>query len=157
MGENEKNIFPKVNKVLNNRNIVEIATRRQYQYPILERYLKRKIQGWSIGLFLNSINTKKIVLYAVTEFTEFAMLDLQNFNGDIEVLCICDRAAQSYAKGFCGASVVGVDQMMKMYENKEFEKVLVCTCSHANSVFSDLLSRGVNLDDIISISSAIYY
>lgn len=149
-------IFPTVQEVINKPNYVDVNERYQYQYPIIMRYLKNKIRGWGIGDFFEKNRVKKIVLYAVTEFTELVCDDLKNGDAFAELTYICDKNYMKFSEGYKGHQVVGIEKLLEDYEADEIEQIVVCSIFHANEIFEELLQRGIRLDDLVSINNIIF-
>lgn len=130
--------------------------RYQFQYPIIMKYLRKKVSGWSVGDYLSRIGGKNIALYAMTEFTELAYEDLTCNDSKVTVVCICDKNFTKFTDGYRGRDVIGLADMAELYRKKEIDKILVCSIFHINEIVREILAQGVDLDDIISISTAIY-
>lgn len=148
-------IFPKVREIKCSPDYIGKEERYQFQYPIIMRYLKNKISGWNIGDFLYEIGIQKVALYAITEFTELVINDLERCSKPIEVMLICDKNSKKYEEGYLEYEVTGIDNLLAYYKSKKIDKVLICSIFHVNEIFSDLMERGIRLDDMLSVNSAI--
>ncbi|TCL58122.1 hypothetical protein EDD76_107238 [Kineothrix alysoides] len=156
--EREKtNMFPKIQEpIFKDNNYIDIAERYQYQYPIIMKYLKNKIDGWNIGDFLYEQGAQKIALYAITEFTELVAEDLEKCDKSIKIVAICDKNNQNHRNGFHQNEVIGIDKLVEEYESKKIDKILICSIFHANEIFYDLMERKIKLEDMITVSTAIF-
>lgn len=158
--EKELRMFPEIREVTGSP--ADRNERYAYQCPIVMKYLKNKLNGWNIGVFLQEIRVKKVALYAVTEFTEYVVRDLESFKNlkikeaTIDIVCICDRNYSKYKMGFHGCDVIGVDELTDAYKANKIDKILICSVFHVNEIFQDLMHRGVPLEDLISVTSAIF-
>lgn len=149
------NVFP--TKIMERKNgVIAREERFEYQYPIILKYLKNKISGLNIGDFFDKIEGKNFAIYAITEFTDLVCDDLKSYDDSIKLVYICDRNYQKFCKGYKGYQVVGIDKMVKDYNARKIDKVLICNIFHANEIFEDLQNRGIALRDLVSINSAIF-
>ncbi|MBE5882423.1 MAG: hypothetical protein E7289_08975 [Lachnospiraceae bacterium] len=150
------NVFPQIPAT--NVNVAKTNREKRYcfQFPVMMKYLKKKAEGWSIADFLRGIGAKRVVLYAVSDFTGIVIKDIVNCKEPVEIVCVCDRNSEAYAGGYESCKVVNPDEMLDMYENKRIDKILVCSIMHEKNIFEDLTGRGISLDDLISINAAIY-
>lgn len=149
-------MFPEVKKVTNTYNSADRNERYRYQAPIVMRYLENKLHGWNISDFFKEIGAEKVALYAVTEFTEYVLLDLaQNENAD-RVFCIGDRGYEKYKQGIKGVPVVAPETVTSCYMQGNVNKIIICSVPHANAIYDDFINRGVSPADIITVTSAIF-
>jgi len=151
-----KKILPMVEIPKRDDNYVSKEERYQFQYPIIMKYLKKKVSGWNVADCLANMGGKKIAIYAITEFAELVCEDLKQNDKQVEIVCICDRNYTKFEGGYCGKEVIGPQEMIERYHKKEMDKILVCSIFHVNEIINELLGRGVELDDVISITTAIY-
>lgn len=149
-------IFPKVKEVVENPTIVDKYERAQYQYSIVMRYLRNKIAGWKITDFLRGIETTNLAIYAITEFTDLICEDMQNEPNSECVKYICDKNADKYGNGYGKYAVVNIDRLIADYKQKKIDKVLICSIFHVNEIFEELINRGIALEDLISVTNAIF-
>lgn len=155
--ERNMNMFPTVqNPRIADDNYIDTAERYEYQYPIIKRFLENKINEWNIGDFLYEQGAQNIVLYAITEFTEFVVDDLKRCERPIRISAICDKNNQKYMYGFQQHEVIGIDKLVAGYHAKKFDKILICSIFHVNKIFSDLMGRNIKQKDMISVSAAIF-
>jgi hypothetical protein len=155
--ERKMNMFPTVQEpIISDDNYIDTVERYQYQYPIIMRYLKNKINDWNVGDFLYEQGAHKLVLYAITEFTELVIEDLKRCEKPIKIASICDKNNQKYIDGFQKYKVIGIDELVAGYESKKFDKILICSIFHANEIFTGLMERKIKLEDMISVSTAIF-
>ena len=82
--------------------------------------------------------------------------DLKRNDKKVEMVCVSDRNYLRFARGYCGRKVVGPQEMIEMYRRKEIDKILVCSIFHVNEIINEFLCQGIDLDDIVSISTAIF-
>lgn len=148
--------FPKVREVLCPPGYIGKEERYQYQYPIIMRYLNNKINGWNVGDFLYEIGGRTVALYAITEFTELVINDLKRCDKPIEVVSICDKNSKKYEDGFHEYEVTDMDNLLALYQSKRVDKILICSIFHVNEIYADLMERGIGLNDLISVNSAIF-
>lgn len=148
--------FPQVSEVVKREDYLEADRRQQYLYPIVMRYLKRKIAGWNVSDFFKMAGAKRIVLYAVTEFTELFCDDLKQQGSGAEILYVCDKKYGKYSRGYKGYRVVGIDEMLQAYQIGMIDHIVICSIFHENEIFAELLERGVQLEHLISINTVIF-
>lgn len=150
-------MFPTIQEpIFSKDKYINTAERYQYQYPIIMRYLKNKINNWNIGDFLHEQGAYKVVLYAITEFTELVIDDLNRCENPMQIASICDKNNKKYIDGFHQFKVIGINELVAGYKTNEFDKILVCSIFHANEIYTDLMEREIKLEDIISINTAIF-
>ncbi len=149
-------MFPKVRKVLDKYNSADRNERYRYQAPIVMRYLKNKLYGWSISDFFEEVGTEKVALYTVTEFTEYVLLDLAQNENKKKVVCIGDKGYARYKQGIKGVTVVAPETVTDYYVQGKVDKIIICSISHANVIFDDFIKRGVKPEDIVTVTSAIF-
>lgn len=149
-------MFPKVKKIVTKYNSAERNERYRYQCPVVMRYLENKLRGWNIGVFFEQIQTEKIALYAVTEFTEYVLRDLRGSDFPVEVRCIGDRNFIRFPQGVCQTEVVSPNEVLRRYQSGEIEKIMICSLFHENAVFEDFMNQGVRQEDLLSVTSAIF-
>lgn len=149
-------MFPKVKKVITKYNSADRDERYRYQCPIVMRYLENKLQGWNIGIFFEQIKARKIALYAVTEFTEYVLRDLQVSASKVDVICIGDRNYSRFPQGVYGKKVVSVEEIFERYRLGGIDKIVICSLFHENIILEDFMKRGVRQEDLIPVTSAIF-
>lgn len=148
---------PRVRKVVSGYCPSDKTERYSYQCPVVMRYLENKLKGWSIGDFFDKLAAYRIVLYGVTEFAEYVVLDLQKYEaGNVEIVFVCDRNPTGYPSGFHGFRVVGIDEMVEEYSKGNLDKILICNLFHSDSIFSDLMKRGICQEDLIPVAGAVF-
>lgn len=150
----EGKVFPQVPASNVDHSEIQKDERYWYEFPVMMKYLKRKVKGWGIASFFEQMGVNKIALYAITDFTEITADDLKK--DGMEVVCICDKNKSKIFSDYCGYPLIGVDELVKKYHSAEIEKILVCSLMHEKYIFRDLMKQGVALEDIISISSAVF-
>lgn len=149
-------MFPEVKKYTNTYNGADRNERYCYQAPIVMRYLENKLRDWNISDFFDEVGAKRVALYAITEFTEYVLLDLAQTKDMEKVVCIGDKAYEKYRAGFKAVSVVSPEKVTSCYMQGEVDKIIICSVSHANAIFDDFIKQGVAPGDIITVTSAIF-
>ena len=156
MDEVRKENF-RVRKVVSGYCPSDKTEKYSYQCPVVMRYLENKLKGRSIGDFFEKISAKKIVLYGVTEFAGYVMMDLESYKSEaIEIMFVCDRNPAAYPSGFRGIRVLGIDEMIEEYQKDCIDKILICNLFHSDSIFADLMKRGIRQEDLIPIVGAVF-
>lgn len=148
---------PRVRNVVDGYCSSDKTERYSYQCPVVMRYLENVLKGWSISRFFENIAAEKIVLYSVTEFTEYVAMDvLKNEAGKSEIVFVSDRNPGAYPLGLHGIPVVGIAELTEAYFAGKVDKILICNLFHSDRIFEDLMQRGILQEDLISIVSAVY-
>lgn len=127
-----------------------------YQYPIIMKYLQKKVKGWNFWDFFKTYKDKKIVIYAVTEFTDLILDDYKMCTNQEYVSCICDRGYTRYRGSYREFEVISIDELINRYQEGEVETILICSIFHENEVYRDLMERGISQNALISINSVIF-
>jgi len=127
-----------------------------YQYPIVKAYFQKLLGGWHLGDFLAGLGCKTVVLYAITDFAEFAARDLTQFTPEIQLKYFACNDAGRHPEGYLGKAVYGVERLAEDYRSRGIDKIVICNIFHANEIFDSLLAAGIRLEDLISICAAIY-
>lgn len=151
-----KSIFPRIIETFPQEDRASSERKRILHERLLYRYLQRKIEGWSVNDFLTAEKIDKYVLYAVTDFTELFINDLDHSQGNAKPENICDKNADIFQTGFKGRAIISPDVLVNMYKNGEVNKVIIMSVLHENEIVSELLKRGILLNDIISFVSVLY-
>lgn len=133
---------------------VALNNRLAYSYPIVFRYLSKKIDGWSVEEFFHEIGTKRIALYAVTDISRLVIKDLSNCNASIDFMLV-DKNYRKFMHKIYGQQVCGVNDLLSLYYAKKIEKIIPCSITYSNEIFNELIAAGVSLNDIISINDVI--
>lgn len=149
-------MFPEVKQSEKKYNPAERNERYRYQCPVVMRYLENKLRGWNIGVFFEQIKAEKIALYAVTEFTEYVLRDLELSASPVEVVCVADKNFARFPQGICAKEVVSPEKVLSLYQSGEIDKLVVCSLFHENAIFGEFIDRGVRQEDLISVTSAIF-
>lgn len=131
--------------------------RCQYQYPFVLQYLENKIQGKEIWDFLADAGFYNIAVYAVTEWTKMLCDDLSGHEEETQIVCVCDKRHTEFPRGIYGKEVVGIEEMVRQYEQGKVDGIVVCSVFHENEIICDLLEKGVRQQHIVSVISAIYH
>ncbi len=127
-----------------------------YHERLLYRYLQRKMEGWSVKQFFESENIDSFALYAVTDFTHLFLKDLGPDCRRQGLKAVCDRNAGMFRKQLGNYPVASPDELAGQYHGKAVDKIIVMSVLHENEIISDLLKKGILLDDIISVVSVLY-
>lgn len=128
-----------------------------YMYPTVMQYLKLKISGYHISDFFVSQGYYKIVLYAITDLTGLLYDDLvQQSQGTLTEILICDKNYTMYENGFKGKSVMGIEQLVEKCKNGQVDCVVVCNVLMENTIIGELLTKGCSQESTLSINSILY-
>lgn len=152
-----QNVFPKVCDVIESSNYIEQCERWQYQYPVILRYLKNKINGWNICDFFQTYGYRRVALYAVTDFTELILQDIEA-NNRIEHhdISVYDTNYQKFVHSYMGYEVNGIHKLIEKEQLGKLDCIIVCSLMHENEIISSLMQKGVKQEKIISIVSVIF-
>ena len=127
-----------------------------YQYPIVMQYLRKKIDNHCVADYLKSVGGRRIVLYAVTNFTELLIRDIMNTSTDM-IWGVCDKNSKNFGTNYLNCRMINGDEMLMDYKQNKFDKIVVCSIFHANAIINDLIRRGVELDDVLTISQVVFW
>lgn len=127
-----------------------------YQYPIILKYLKNKLQGYETSRFFTKMGWHKVALYAVTELTELLYIDITNSDSGVEIACICDKQYRAFVNGYKGNPVIGIEELCRRCRNGEIDCIVVGNVIHENSIIKELTMKGCSLDRVLSINSVIF-
>lgn len=127
-----------------------------FQERLLYRYLTRMMEGWGVGDFLVASGSRKYALYAVTDLTDLFLRDLEKQGESSRPELICDRNYRAFSHGYRGCLVVSPDELVRRYQSKEIEKVIVMNIFHENHILDELIEKGILLKDLISFASVLY-
>lgn len=129
-----------------------------YQYALIKKYLEKKLEGKRIGDFFLNQGICSFSLYAVTEFTNFLLKDIETEKSGVAVSEIIDRnAVEINMTGFLTREVIGVQDMCRRYESGSIKTIVVCSIFHEQEVFHELILKGIRQEDLISVIDVIYY
>lgn len=148
-------IFPSIKKCKYPTNIISYEEKCIFHEKILSKYLKRLVNGWSINTFFLNEKIEKYILYSITDFTEIVCDDLKH----IELFVpgkICDRRASEYPEGYRGWEVVDIKKMIDLYQAGKVDKIIILSVLHENEIIDDLLCRGIDLNDLISLVNILW-
>lgn len=148
-------VFPPIVDILTQQGRIGNEKKSIFHERFLYHYLVRKIDGWSVKDFLESEKIDQYILYAVTDFTELFIKDLDRNNGNRPKI-VCDKNADKFRYGVRGCKVLYPEEMIYMYKSREIQKIIVMSVLHENEIIEELLKRGVLLHDMISIVSVLY-
>lgn len=148
-------IFPQILEIQAQKGRASHEKRCLFQEKILQHYLMKKIEGWSVQDFLKKEKIEKYALYAVTDFIELFIKDLEK-NGGNKPKVICDKNAKEFCRGMMGYVVQYPEEMLLLYNSGEIQKIIIMSVLHENEIIDELLKKGVLLHDMISIVSVLY-
>ena len=154
MKQDALNVFPEEIMVPSSRTITR-EERFLYQYPVMVKYLKNKIEGKGFADFFKE-KKEGIALYAVSDFADLICDDVLQCGNEQLICYICDKNADGYKKGRKGYDVVSPDVLVRDYREGKVTKIVICSLIHENAIFKDLISRGIREEDLISVASVIY-
>lgn len=143
-------IFPEVSKKTSNGIYASNDERFLYQYPLVRKYLLKKIEGWSIYNFFERFGEdNSICIYAATDFAELLVKD---FNNDKKrVKYVCDKSFKEYKYGFFDCLVISKNELIQKYNKNEITKILIASVFYENIIFKELIDEGVSTKDIITV------
>lgn len=151
----EAEIFPKTRRCEYPADAITYEQKCLFHEKLLLKYLKKAVNGWSVQNFLSAEKIDQYVLYAITDFTEIVCEDLGH-KGSGSSGKICDKRASCYPEKYKGWEVITIEEMMGLYGKGQINKVVIMSVLHENEIISDLLYRGIALNDLISIVSILY-
>lgn len=127
-----------------------------YEYPIMMKYLRNKVNGWSICDFLADYKYTKIALYAVTELMDLVIDDIACNQKEFIKVTICDTNADRFSGGHKNHSVIDANKLLTQYQEGNFDCVIVCSLIHENDIIKALMHKGISQNTIISMTSIIF-
>ena len=127
-----------------------------YQYPVVMKYLKNKVKGWSICDFLKIYEYKRVVLYAITEILDLIMDDMVSSGLLLEGVFLCDTNVEKYEKGYANHPVISVKALLQKYQEGEVDCIIVCSLFHENEIIKALMKQGIAQEQVISIASIVF-
>lgn len=148
------NIFPEV--VARPKGIIFEEERQIYQYPIVMKYLQKKIDGWNVAHFFEKRNIKNVALYAIVEFTDLVIDDWNRSDSQSKIVAISDKNYKKYKAGYKGCQVISVNELIENYKTGKIQMIVVCSIFHENEIFRELMNNGVQQDSLISINSVVF-
>lgn len=127
-----------------------------YQYPVMKKYLKNKMVGWSMDKFYSLYGYKHVAYYAITEFTELALLENRcNKNSCIDIK-VYDTFYHKDDGKYMDYKVEGMEKLFEDYIENRVDLIVVCSLIHENEIIDDLINIGIPLEKIVSIASILY-
>lgn len=126
------------------------------QYPLIMKYLNNVLDGENSAEYFLREGTHRIALYAVTEFTELFIKEIEK-DGRVEIVAVGDRNYSGFGKGYRGYPVKSIQQIKSMYQKKEFDKILICSLFRENEIFRDLMNEGIAADDLVSVGMVLFF
>lgn len=143
--------------IRNNLRIPMIGKERMaFLYPSILKYLENKVNGLEVVDFLEQNNFKRIVIYAVTDLSKLLVRDIKTRESNVELLAICDRDYRRFENGVQGFPVIGIEELMSMYNKGQVDAIIVGNLIAENSIIKDLLNRGCSIDRVLSANSIIF-
>lgn len=152
----KEKLFPEIKKYEYKANAIQDEERIIYQYPIIYEYLSKKVKGYGVSSFLKSNGFYNVCLYAVTEFTDILISDIENAKDNIRIIAVGDLHPEKYSFKYKSYSVVGIEKVRQMYENKEIDGVMVCSVFHEYEIIKQLIYNGINAQDVLSFNSYVF-
>ena len=121
-----------------------------YVYPVLNDWLRLKIEEKEIKEFFIRNHINKIAVYGVGDLGEIFYSDIKNKG--IEISYFVDQRWQQYPDGIDGIPVIGLNDIGKQ---KAVDAIIVAPVFYFNSIVDALVEAGCDLEQIISLSSVI--
>lgn len=151
----ETRIFPQFLESSETQKRASYEKKCIFHERLLYHYLMKKIEGWNIKDFLEKERIEDYILYALTDFTNLFVKDLEK-NGGRRPLFICDKNAEKFSYNMMGYEVSTLKKMIYLYKNGKVKKIIVMSVLHENEIITELLKEGMLLNDIISVISVLY-
>lgn len=148
--------FPGVFDKETSDRYIDLNERYLYQYQIIMKYLQKSVTGWNAGKFFDRNDIRHLIVYAITEFTDLVIEDLNHAWCKVNVDCVCDKSFEKFSHGYKGLDVVGIDTLLKKYQSGEADKILICSIFHENEVYQELMNLGISQKDLISVIDVIF-
>lgn len=126
-----------------------------YQFPLIVEYLKKKINGWSVGDLLKQVAAKKVILYSITLYTELIAMDICNTDTDIVVDSISDINENMIGNMIYGKKIISVDEAVNKVNMKDVDYILVCNVFREQEIINDLLQRGLDISRILTFTEMV--
>lgn len=123
-----------------------------YQFPLIVEYLKKKINGWSVGNLLEHIAATKVILYSITLYTELIAMDICNTDTDIVVDSISDINESMIGNMIYGKKVISIDEAINKVNIKDVDYILVCNVFREQEIINDFLQRGLDTSRILTFT-----
>lgn len=140
----------------NVRNIpMSKEERSAFLYPIMLKYVSNIIEGEPLSKTLSTHGIKRIILYAVTEFTDLLMEEFEN-SQLVEVIAVADQNYKAHKGKYGVCPLISPDDLSQVFINKKADGVIVCSPIHANAIRDGLVRKGIEEKYIYSIIQLLY-
>lgn len=126
-----------------------------YQYDIINKYLEKKIQGFSLGEMLYRFGIKRIVLYAITDLLSLVLTDILNDKEKFSIL-ISDKQFQRFNGYYKNIAIIDPKKLKYLADQSEIDGIVVCNPLRENEIIDEFLAEGIQLEKIYSIISLIF-
>lgn len=140
-------------------NVKNIPMRKEerfaYMYPILLKYTQNIAEGKLITRLLAEHGINRVVLYAVTEFTDLLIKEYER-NKLINVVGIADQNYKKFYGRYGDCSMISLDELVQMNERKRIDGIIVCSPLHANVIIDSLTNKGIEESQIFTITQLLY-
>lgn len=151
----DESIFPRIFEMQETEVRASYEKKCFYHERFLYRFLTKKIEGWGVKNFLESEEIGQYALYAVTDFTNLFMKDLEK-NGGKKPRIICDKNFNKFRRIIGGYVVSNPEELVDLYKSENIQKIIVMSIIHENEIMEELLKKGIQIGDMISIVSVLY-
>jgi len=153
----EMNSSENIERVIsdNLKNMTPVQEQYYYQYPTVLRYLKNKVKGYKTEDFFEKSGYKKIAVYAGYDLSLLFCDDLRN-SKKVKIVCICDKNTVAFEGGYKGIKIVGIDELIGLYEKREIDCVVIGYLPYENVITRELLAKGIANKDILSLNHVVY-
>ena len=121
-----------------------------YQHRFMKDYFIKSLLGWSVMHFFDADVKEKIAVYSIIDFSEILIKDMCRFSNTIY---LADKNAHKYEKGYQGYPVLNQKQLAQLYREGVIKKVIVCNFFHANEIMQELMDLGIEIDDLVTITT----
>ncbi len=125
-----------------------------YQFGYLRKYLNKVIAGWSVKDFFGGIPADRIAVYSITVFTGILIDDLRRYT--TKKIFVSDKKIESELDNGI-QHVLPAQMLFEKYQKGEINKVIVCGMFHENMIMEELIKIGFSLEDIITLSTILYF
>lgn len=145
--------FPEVLRT--DSSFIGTKERYIYQYPLVMKYLKKKISGWNFWNFFDEFGEMTICVYANTEFTEMIMDDYRLYSGKTIVKYMSDRNYELYSDKYSDLKTLSPQEMIDLYKAGGIDYIIICSIFRLNDIYLELIDSGIKQDSLLCLSSII--
>lgn len=117
-----------------------------YMYNTLCKWLRRKVEGESLGNIIKRRYGTDIILYGIGGLGETAFEDI--VSSGINIICIADKKYKDFANGYRGVNVVSPEGL-KDYEE---HPILVLPAFYFREIVDELVKYGIEENRFISLN-----